>query len=141
MMEKHEQGVERLNETVKKVVTLTAVSLCVLAVVFFLVFPEPMPQIYGLAAGGVLGLFAFLDLKNSLIRSSVMVPHKAKAYAAFRYFIRFAVTAAVLALVFRSPYVEVLGSICGFLAIKAVIYLIHIFNDKTYFSKIFGREK
>lgn len=140
-MEKHEQGVKRLNETVRKVVAFTLISLGILSLFFLFLSSDPMVEIYGLGAGGALGLFAFLDLKNALTRSSVMKPHKAKAYAAFRYFLRFAIVGFVFVLIFRSPQTGVLGGVIGFSTIKVVVYATHLFDDKAYFSRLFRRGK
>ncbi|MDO4754308.1 MAG: ATP synthase subunit I [Bacillota bacterium] len=140
-MEKHGQGVKRLNETVRKVVACTLIVLGALSLVFLFFSPHATEEIYGLATGGTLGIFAFLDLKNALVRSSVMKPQKAKAYAAFRYFIRFAVIGVVFALIFKSPHTGVLGGVIGFSTVKVVVYATHLFDDKAYFSKLFRREK
>lgn len=139
-MEKHEQGVRRLNETVRKVVAFTLILLGILSLFFLFLSPNPMIEIYGLGAGGCLGLFAFLDLKNALTRSSVMKPQKAQAYAAFRYFLRFAIIGLVFVLIFKSPQTGVLGGVIGFSTIKVVVYATHLFDDKAYFSRLFGRK-
>lgn len=140
-MEKHEQGVRRLNETVRKVVAYTLILLGVLSLFFLFMSPDPIREIYGLGAGGFVGLFAFLDLKNALVRSSTMKPQKAKAYAAFRYFLRFVIIGIVFALIFKSPYTGVSGGVIGFSTIKVVVYSTHLFGDREFFSKLFRREK
>lgn len=140
-MEKHGKGVQRLNETVRKVTAYTLVLLGVVSLAFLFFSSNPLRQIYGLGAGGCLGLFAFIDLKNSLVKSSTMKPQKAKAYAAFRYFLRFLVVGIVFVLVFKSPDTGVLGSVVGFSTIKVVVYATHLFDDKEFFSILFRRRK
>lgn len=137
----HKQGIERLNETVRKVVAYTLVSVGILAVLFLFLFDNPMVEVYGLAAGAAAGLFAFIDLKNTLIRASTKRPEKAKIYASFRYFIRFSVLGILFALMIRSPQTGIPGAIAGFLVIKIVVYATHLFNSRDYYKKILGRRE
>lgn len=133
------RGVKRLNETVNRVIAFTLISVGVLSVVFLFAFSDPMRQIYGLAAGAAVGLFAFLDLKNALVRASAMKPSKAKAYASVRYFLRFVILGIVFALIIKSPYTGIFGGMIGFLVIKTVIYATHLLGDRMYFAKLFKR--
>lgn len=137
---RHGDGVKRLGDTVKKVVWITVLALMFLALVSFFVLKRPIDDVFGIGAGGVLGLFAFIDLKNALVRSSTMTPQKAKAYAAMRYALRFVIIGVVFALIIKSPSTSILGGVVGFVVIKIVVYATHLSGDSAYFGRIIGRK-
>ncbi len=137
---RHSEGVKRLSETVRKIVLYTVFALLVVSFVSFFLFRRPADEVFGIGAGGILGLFAFLDLKNALVRSSAMTPSRAKAYAAMRYALRFAIIGLVFALIIKSPYTSVFGGVIGFMTIKLVVYATHLFNDRAYYGRIIGRK-
>lgn len=128
-----------LDRTVVKVLVYTMVLLAVQALLSMILYGLRLPFLYGLGAGGAMGILMFFDLKNTLVRASSMPPLKAKRFAAIKYFARFILTGVVLALIIRSPYVDILGGVLGLLTLKIAVYLTHLFDDKGYYQRIFKR--
>lgn len=128
-----------LDRTIGKVLAYTIVLLAVQALLSILLYGLRFSFLYGLGAGGAMAILMFFDLKNTLVRASSMPPLKAKRFAAMKYFARFILTGVVLALMIRSPYVDILGGVLGLLTLKFAVYLTHLFDDKGYYQRIFKR--
>ncbi len=122
----HNKGFQRLNLTVYRVIRFTGILVVVFCVLTYLFWKDPIKEILGILSGAVLGLFAFLDLKNTLLNSTVRTPKSAKIYASIRYFLRFAVVGIVFALIIKRPDIGILGGVVGFLLVKISIYATNI---------------
>lgn len=118
------------------------VIFCVVAIaVSFLLIEAFLPFVLGLVFGAVISSLMFIELGNTLMRAVKMPPNKAQTYALSRYFLRFTIYAIVLYISIAAPYIHVLGTVLGLVAIKPMIYITHLFNDKQYFKNIFKRKE
>jgi hypothetical protein len=89
---------------------------------------EPMPMALGIVFGSVFALLNFYELGLTIEKSVKMAPGKASQYASLKYFFRFALTAVVMLVAIRAPYIHVLGTAFGLLSIKLVVYAMSFFN-------------
>ncbi len=136
----HSNGVKRLNATVALVLKGTFVLVVVFSLFSYLFLAHPMDEIAGVVIGALVGVYAFIDLKNTLLSATFRDPRSAKIYTSIRYVLRYIVVALVFMLVIKNEHVGIFGAILGFLSVKISIYGTHLVGDKEYFAKIFRRD-
>lgn len=95
----------------------------------------------GLVFGTLISMLNFRALALTLEKAVTMDPRRAQIYASSRYFIRFMTTGIVLFISIKANYLNVLGTIIGLFLIKIVILATNLFNDISYFKKIFIRKE
>ncbi len=118
----------------------TIILTCLIAGFSAVFIDNFVPFIYGLVFGTLIAILNFNLLAKTIERAARMTPEKAKAYATARYFIRYTVYGIVIFISIKADYINVIGTVAGLLAIKAVIIIRYAFNDKTYYKKIFRKK-
>ncbi|ABR46575.1 hypothetical protein Amet_0345 [Alkaliphilus metalliredigens QYMF] len=126
-------------KTQLRVVKGVLVLNVIIAILFFFAVKEPIPYIMGLLFGTIIVILNFRLLYLTLEKAVHMVPHKAQAYTASRYMVRYLVTGIVVYISIQAEHIHVLGTIAGLLSIKLVILKTELFNDKEYFKNIFKK--
>ncbi|SHJ74337.1 ATP synthase I chain [Dethiosulfatibacter aminovorans DSM 17477] len=133
-----------MNETAKlqvKIIKKNLIVLCVLIIFSFLFLNEPLKWTYGFIFGGFIGILNFMQLARTVEKAVKMNPGSAQAYASISYFIRFAIMAVVLIVSLKADYINALATIIGLLSIKFIILVTNLFNDRTYYKRIFRRKE
>ncbi len=129
-----------MGETFKlriKVYKYTLILTCLISGIAVFVIREYVPFIYGLVFGTLIASLNFTLLAKTLERAAKMTPERAKGYATSRYFIRYMIYGIVLYISVVADYINIIGTIVGLLVIKIVILILHAFNDKAYYKRIF----
>ena len=83
---------------------------------------------YGLAFGSIISILMFLQTANAMAKSMDMPPHGAQKYIASRYAIRMVIYGLVLFVSIRADHINVLGTIIGFMSVKAGVMYLTIFK-------------
>ena len=133
-----------MNETAElqvKIIKKNLIVLCVLIIFSFLFLNEPLKWTYGFIFGGFIGILNFMQLARTVEKAVKMNPGSAQAYASISYFIRFAIMAVVLIVSLKADYINALATIIGMLSIKFIILVTNLFNDRTYYKRIFRRKE
>lgn len=93
---------------------------------------KPLAFSLGIFFGTAIGILNFYELALTLNKSVNMTPGKASQYASLKYFMRFMVTAVVIFIAIRSPYLDVLGTAFGLVSIKFVVFAMNLLNKKSF---------
>ncbi len=118
--------------TVFQVIKWTIVLNCIAGAIGAFWIPNPMALALGLLFGSAIGLLNFYELALTLSKSIKMAPGKATQYASLKYFLRFMITAIVLFVAIKSPYLNVFGTAFGLVSIKFVVFALNLLNKKQY---------
>jgi hypothetical protein len=132
---------EELNKLKYQIIKWTFVTFAVLAVLSIVFLQDKKGMVLGLVFGTAISCLNFLELGKTLEKAVKMNPGKAQAYTTSRYFLRYLISAIVIFISIKADYINVLGTVVGFLSIKFVIFVTNLFNDKRYFKKIFDRKE
>lgn len=132
---------EELKKLKYQIIKCTFITFTVLAVVSIAFLEDKMGMLLGLVFGTAISILNFLELGKTLEKAVKMNPGKAQTYTTSRYFLRYLISAIVIFVSIKADYINVLGTIAGFLSIKFVIFATNLFNDKRYFKKIFERKE
>lgn len=124
-----------------KIFKHTIILMVVLALILSIFIHPPLPMALGLVFGTLISMLNFRALALTLEKAVTMDPRRAQIYASSRYFIRFMTTGIVLFISIKANYLNVLGTIIGLFLIKIVILATNLFNDISYFKKIFIRKE
>lgn len=124
-----------------KIFKYTIILMVVLALILSIFIHPPLPMALGLVFGTLISMLNFRALALTLEKAVTMDPRRAQIYASSRYFIRFMTTGIVLFISIKANYLNVLGTIIGLFLIKIVILATNLFNDISYFKKIFIRKE
>ncbi|WZL73610.1 ATP synthase subunit I [Clostridiaceae bacterium 35-E11] len=124
-----------------KIFKYTMILMAVLALILSIFIQPPIPMALGLVFGTLISMLNFRALALTLEKAVTMDPRRAQIYASSRYFTRFMVTGIVLFVSIKADYLNVLGTIIGLFLIKIVILVTNLFNDTSYFKKIFIRKE
>ena len=132
---------ETVKETHTRLLKGTVLLNAVIAIIGFFVVNNPATFIYGLLFGATIGFLNFRLLYLTLKRAVTMLPHKAQAYAASRYIIRYTLTGIVLYVSIRSDKLNTIGTLAGLISIKLVILKTELFNSRQFFLNIIKRKE
>jgi len=106
------------------------------------IFIRPViPFLLGLIFGTLISMLNFRALALTLEKAVTMPPGKAQVYTSSRYFIRFMTNGIVIFVSIKAGYINVLGTIIGLIIIKLVVLGTNLFNDMSFFKKIFTRKE
>lgn len=119
----------------------TIITAAVAAVVFSAFVRPVLPFLLGLLFGTLISMLNFRALALTLEKAVTMPPAKAQVYASSRYFIRFMTNGIVIFVSIKADYLNVLGTIIGLIIIKVVVLATNLFNDRSFFKKIFLRKE
>ncbi len=94
-----------------------------------LIFTEnKAPFVYGLAFGTAISVLMFLQTANAMAKSMEMSPNGAQKYISSRYAIRMLIYGVVLFISLRADHINPLGTILGFMSVKAAVLYLTIFK-------------
>lgn len=124
-----------------KIIRIAGVATLAVMVLIYVLTEQPLPLVYGLLLGSLLGALNFYDLFLTMIRASAMPPAKAKSFATRKYIIRYLFMGLALFVSIRADYIHVVGTVMGLLLIKFVIMATNLFNDKQFFTNILKRKE
>ncbi|QEK13224.1 ATP synthase subunit I [Crassaminicella thermophila] len=124
-----------------KIFKITTIAMMVIVVGFAVFIKNPLPMILGLVFGTFISMLNFRTLALTLEKAVCMAPRQAQVYASSRYFIRFIINGIVIFIGIKADYLNVVGVIIGLVMIKVVILATNLFNDKSYFKRIFIRKE
>lgn len=132
----------KLSETRNNVIKWTFIAgFVIIVVILIMIESQKFQLIAGVIFGTLIGIFNFLELERTLIKSAKMTPSKAQSYATKKYFLRYGITGIVLLISIKASYISVVGTVIGLLLLKFVIMFTNLFNDKKYFKRIIGKEE
>lgn len=132
----------KLSETRNNVIKWTFVAgFVIIVIILIMINNQKFQLIAGVIFGTLIGIFNFLELERTLIKSAKMAPNKAQSYATKKYFLRYGITGIVLLVSILASYINVVGTAIGLLLLKFVIMFTNLFNDKKYFKRIIGKEE
>lgn len=132
----------KLSETRNNVIKWTSIAgFVIIVVILIMIESQKFQLIAGVIFGTLIGIFNFLELERTLIKSARMTPSKAQSYATKKYFLRYGITGIVLLISIKANYISVVGTVIGLLLLKFVIMFTNLFNDKKYFKRIIGKEE
>lgn len=132
---------EKVYALKKNILKYSLMADLVIMIIAFFIAKEPIPWIYGLAFGGLVGCLNFLHLGRTIENAVKMHPGKAKTYATSQYFLRFITTGIVITISLKADYINVLGTIISLLLVKFVIFATHLFDSKDFYKRIFKRRE
>jgi ATP synthase I subunit len=124
-----------------KIFKNTIVFAAIAAVVMTIFIKPVMPLLVGLLFGTLISMLNFRALALTLEKAVKLPPAKAQVYAGSRYFIRFLTNGIVIFVSIKADYISIIGTIIGLIIIKLVILKTNLFNDMSYFKKIFKRKE
>jgi len=84
----------------------------------------------GVFLGGVVAILMFMELGRTLQKAVTMSSGGAQAFATMKYSLRFAVTAVVVLLALKAPYISDVGTILGLLSVKIVVWGKYLFEGR-----------
>lgn len=122
------------NDLVFKIIKRTLIwSVFLIVVIFLLTLRNAKPYILGYIFGVLISILAFKLLHNSVNKSVMMEPNRARLYSTSQYFIRFIIYAVVLAIAGKADYLSLITTFLGLIMVKLVIVTTTIF-DKNYLN-------
>ncbi len=99
-------------------------------VVIWLVTGELKETAAGIVLGGAVAILMFMELGRTLQKAVRMSSGGAQAFATLKYSLRFAVTAVVVLLALKAPYISDMGTIFGLLSVKIVVWGKYLLEGK-----------
>ncbi|QXM06713.1 ATP synthase subunit I [Crassaminicella indica] len=124
-----------------KLFKYTIAIMIVLAVGFAICIQNPLPMIFGLVFGTFISMLNFRLLALTLEKAVHMIPRQAQLYASSRYFIRYIISGIVIFIGIKAEYLNVIGVIIGLVMIKIIILATNLFNDLSFYKRIFIRKE
>lgn len=128
-------------ETQLKVAKGVLILNSAIALFGILIFDPWTYFLRGLIFGTLIALLNFRLLALTVEKSVLLPPNRAQIYAGTRYIIRYIINGIVLVVSLKAENINVLGTIIGIVSIKPVVLKIGLFNDITFFKKIFIKNK
>ncbi|SHH22089.1 ATP synthase subunit I [Tepidibacter thalassicus] len=113
------------------------VVLDILIVIFlFLTSSFSIEFLYGLVFGSIISILNLRLLSLTIEKAVTMSPGSAQGYVFSRYIIRLILSAIVLVVSFKAPYINPLATIIGLLMPKISIIFANLFGiDKIFRGK------
>jgi len=124
-----------------KIFKYTLIAAAVFAGCSALFLEKPLPFIYALIFGTLIGILNFRNLALTLEKAVKMTPGQAQVYAGSRYFIRYMINGIVIFVSIKADYLNVFGAVLGLFLIKFVVVVTNLFNDINFFKRIFIRKE
>ena len=124
-----------------KLFKYTLIVMAVLSGLSALLLEKPLPFIYALIFGALIGILNFRNLALTLEKAVRMNPGQAQVYAGSRYVIRYLINGIVIFVSIRADYLNVLGAVLGLFLIKLLVVATNLFNDINFFKRIFFRKE
>src|SRR6056297_3582297 len=106
----------KLSETRNNVIKWTFVAgFVIIVVILIMIESQKFQLISGVIFGTFVGIFNFLELERTLIKSAKMKPSKAQSYATKKYFLRYGISGIVLLISIKVSLISVVGTVIGLL--------------------------
>lgn len=122
------------NDLVFKITKRTIIwSLFIIIGMFFIALRNAKPYILGYIFGVLISILTFKLLHNTVNKSVMMEPNRARLYSTSQYFIRFIIYSIVLVISAKADYLSFITTVLGLTMIKLVIIISAIF-DKKYLN-------
>lgn len=99
-------------------------------VVIWMITGEFKETALGIILGGSVAILMFMELGRTLQKAVTMNSGGAQAFATMKYSLRFAVTAIVVLLALKAPYISDAGTILGLLSVKIVVWVKYLLEGK-----------
>ena len=128
-------------ELQKKIFKQSFVMMMGITIIIAIVSKKPLPIVYALVFGTLISMLNFRALALTMEKATQMPSAKAQSYATRQYFIRFTTNAIIIFVSIRAEYLNVIGVIIGLLIIKFVILGSNLFDDRSYYKRIFSRKE
>ncbi|WFD10603.1 ATP synthase subunit I [Tepidibacter hydrothermalis] len=110
------------------IVKVMIVVFVLIIIVAFLTGAFSKELLCGLAFGSIFSILNLRLLSLTLEKAVTMHPGNAQGYVLSRYIIRFILSAVVLAISFKAPYINAIGTIIGLLLPKITILIVNLFG-------------
>ena len=110
----------------RKIITCGALISAIVLFIALVFVKDKAGFAYGITFGTIISILMFIQMANSLAKSSDMAPAKAQRFVSSRYAIRMFIYGVVLFTAISSDHLNILGIIMGFLSIKAAILFLAI---------------
>ncbi|WP_099190049.1 ATP synthase subunit I [Tepidibacter mesophilus] len=120
-----------MKSTLNMIVGIIKVMIAIfglVVIVAFLTHTFSKELLCGLAFGSIFSILNLRLLSLTLEKAITMHPGNAQGYVLSRYMIRFILTAMVLAISFKAPYINAIGTIIGLLLPKISILIVNLFG-------------
>ncbi|WP_052045195.1 ATP synthase subunit I [Caloranaerobacter azorensis] len=115
---------------IKRVFILTILIIGV----FFLVFPEPMPYIYGIIFGSTINVLNFRLMSLTLEKAVGMSNNKIMPYVVGNYMVRYLIYGIVLTISAIADYINFYSTVLGIFMVKTIII------SDTFYDIIKGKK-
>ncbi|QIB27657.1 ATP synthase subunit I [Caloranaerobacter azorensis] len=115
---------------IKRVFILTILIIGV----FFLVFPEPMPYIYGIIFGATINVLNFRLMSLTLEKAVGMSNNKIMPYVVGNYMVRYLIYGIVLTISAIADYINFYSTVLGIFMVKTIII------SDTFYDIIKGKK-
>jgi hypothetical protein len=118
-------------------ISKVVIILDILIIIFaFLTHIFSIELLYGLMFGSIFSILNLRLLSLTLEKAITMSPGSAQGYVFSRYIIRMIITALVIIISLKAPYINLLGTIIGLLMPKISIITTNLFGiDKIFKGK------
>ncbi len=124
-----------------KIYKYTIIIMGIIIIGFVIFISNPLPFILSLVFATLISMLNFRNLAITMEKAVRMTARRAQAYASSHYFLRFFINGIVLYVCIKADYLHVLGAVIGLLLIKIVILATNLFNDISFFKRIFVRKE
>ncbi|WP_427337915.1 ATP synthase subunit I [Caloranaerobacter sp. DY30410] len=122
------------DNTQSKIIKRVFILTILIIGVFFLVFPEPKPYIYGIIFGASINVLNFRLMSLTLEKAVKMSNNKIMPYVVGNYMIRYLIYGIVLTISAIADYINFYSTVLGLFMVKIII----IFD--TFYDIIKGRK-
>lgn len=119
-----------VNQLTKEISKYAILFNLVVFVLVWLVTGELKETAAGVFLGGSVAVLMFMELGRTLQKAVTMSSGGAQAFATMKYSLRFAVTAVVVLLALKAPYISDAGTILGLLSVKIVVWVKYLLEGK-----------
>lgn len=111
-----------VNQLTKEIAKYAVAFNLAALIVIWLITGEFKETVAGIVLGGTVGILMFMELGRTLQKAVHMNAGSAQAFTTIKYSLRFAVTAVVVLLALKAPYISDIGAIVGLLSVKIVVW-------------------
>lgn len=90
-----------------------------------------VPVIVGISFGSIFTMLKFFLLITATVKAVYYPPEKAKSYMTTHYFLRFALTAIVLAIAAKADYINFIATVIPMVSVRISLLFIPWLDKKT----------
>lgn len=119
-----------VNQLTKEISKYAIVFNVAAFILVWIITGEFLETAAGIFLGGAVAILMFMELGRTLQKAVTMNSGRAQAFATMKYSLRFAVTAVVVLLALKAPYISDVGTILGLLSVKLVVWGKYLFEGR-----------